>query len=87
MPTTEHKTILRWGNSQGVRLSKRLLEQANITENDEIELTALPNKIVIKKVEKTKRVHKTIEERFKDFNGTYEKIEIDWGKPEGKEVW
>ena len=31
---------------------------------------------------------KSIEEIFTDFDGEYEAIEIDWGKPVGKEfVW
>lgn len=34
-----------------------------------------------------KRIHKRVEERFKDFVGEYEKIEIDWGGPIREEVW
>ena len=29
----------------------------------------------------------SIEELFADFDSEYEMIEIDWGKPVGKEIW
>lgn len=30
---------------------------------------------------------KNIKELFKDYKGEYKKLEINWGKPEGKEIW
>lgn len=39
----------------------------------------------IQKVEKEKR--KTIKELFANYDGNYEKQEIDWGEPQGKEIW
>ena len=39
----------------------------------------------IQKVEKEKR--KTIKELFANYDGSYEKQEIDWGEPQGKEIW
>jgi len=30
---------------------------------------------------------KSIEERFKGYNGNYKPTEIDWGAPVGKEIW
>jgi antitoxin MazE len=38
--------IIRIGNSKGVRLPKALLEQANLTE--EVQIEAQPNQIVIR---------------------------------------
>jgi predicted nucleotidyltransferase len=34
-----------------------------------------------------KKPYKTIQERFKDFNGEYEPIEINWGTQVGEEIW
>jgi antitoxin MazE len=79
-------TIVKWGNSQGIRIPKLLLESANLSDNDTVEITAKNGNIIIKKV-KIKNTRKTIEERFKDFNDEYEPEEIDWGSPTGKEVW
>lgn len=32
------------------------------------------------------KAHKTIQERFKDFDGECEPINIDWGDPVGDEI-
>jgi antitoxin component of MazEF toxin-antitoxin module len=34
-----------------------------------------------------KKPANSIEDLFADFDGEYELVEIDWGKPEGKEIW
>jgi antitoxin MazE len=31
--------------------------------------------------------YKSIQELFEGFDGEYEPVEIDWGKPVGDEVW
>lgn len=79
-------TIVKWGNSQGIRLPKLLLDSVNLTDNDTVEVTAESDKIIIKKAN-NKEKYKSIQERFKDFDGTYEPIGMDWGKPVGKEIW
>lgn len=74
-----------WGNSQGIRLSKELLALAGITDNDLLEIELIEGGIVLKK---TKKEHRTLEERAKEFGGRlgpYE--EFDWGDPEGRERW
>lgn len=81
-----HTTIQKWGNSQGIRLPKLLLDIANLTDNDAVEVIAENNSIIIKKAD-NKRKHKSIQERFKGFEGDYVFEEIDWGKPVGKEIW
>ncbi len=86
-------TIQKWGNSQGLRIPKPLLDAAGIRENDRVELIQSENIIQIKK--SPMRKHRTLEERLTAF---YEKSvddidsvdnepETDWGKPEGREVW
>lgn len=85
--------VQKWGNSHGVRLPKALLEELDIRENDRVEITRLENTISIKKA--GRRPHKTLEERLTAYyNRPLEEIgrladtpEIDWGQPEGDEVW
>lgn len=79
-------TIVKWGNSQGIRLPKHLLDSAKINEDSTVEVIAENKRIIIKKVERRPR-HKTIQERFSNFDGKYESISIDWGEPVSKEVW
>ena len=84
-------TIVKWGNSQGIRIPKAFLQNMQISENDIVDVTLENDKIVIKRGEVKK--HKTTKERILDFYGpdfdkkhTPQK-EIDWGKPVGNEVW
>ena len=39
--------VSKWGNSQGIRISKKLLQSANIGLNDEVEIKAIDNKLII----------------------------------------
>ena len=87
-----HATIQRWGNSNGLRIPKALLEALGIRENDRVELTQTADTITIKKA--TAAPHRTLEERLTAFYGKpIEEIdriqseEIDWGKAEGVEEW
>ena len=86
-----HTTVVKWGNSQGIRLPKAFLQNMQINENDPVDVMLEDEKIVIKKIIRTE--HKTIKQRLMDYYGeNYEKHaspqkEIDWGKPAGNEVW
>lgn len=77
-------TIQKWGNSQGIRLPKYLLESIKWQENEQINIKAENGKIVI---EKAQEAEITIEELFADFDGQYIPIKIDWGGAVGKEIW
>jgi len=86
-------TIQKWGNSQGLRIPKSLLETLGIRENDRVQLIQNSDSITIKKAPVTK--HKTLEERLVAFYGKpieeIERIqddeEVDWGPASGAEVW
>lgn len=77
-------TIQRWGNSQGIRIPKYILEAVNLKENESIDIVTDEEKIVITKSVKRR---KSIEELFADYHEEYKPIVLDWGKPEGKEIW
>ena len=78
-------TIQKWGNSQGIRIPKILLDTVNWKENEEIVILVEDDKIIIEKAENAKR--KNIKELFEGFEGKYEPIEMDWGSPKGEEIW
>lgn len=80
-------TIVKWGNSQGIRLPKNLLETADLSENDTIEIFVKDKEIIIKKASPKNKNFKSITELFADYNGSYEPVEIDYGEPVGREVW
>ena len=74
-------TIVKWGNSQGIRLPKHLLESANISENDIVDVTAETDIIVIRKaVPKKKR--RTLKERLEGID-TSNYVWEEWGSYHG----
>jgi len=84
-------TIVKWGNSHGIRIPKVFLQNIQITENDPVDVILEKEKIIIKKSNVKK--HKTTKERLIEFYGvdfdknhTHQK-EIEWGVPAGKEIW
>lgn len=76
-------SIQKWGNSQGVRIPKFLLEAVQWRENERLVMSAEKDKIIIMKAEK----RKNIRELFADYQEDYKSVEIDWGEPAGEEVW
>ena len=78
-------TIQKWGNSQGVRIPKVLLDSIKWSENEEITIIVDNGKLIIEKAKEHKR--KNIKELFKDYKGEYEPVKIDWGEPKGEEIW
>ena len=86
-----YATIQKWGNSQGLRIPKALLDALGLRENDRVELTQADGGIHIKKAGFG---HRTLEERLTAFYGKpveeltrLETQELDWGERSGDEVW
>ena len=78
--------IQKCGNSQGVRIPKVILDSVNWSENEKIVIIVDNGKLVIEKA-KEEHKRKNIKELFKDYKEDYTPVEIDWGKPEGDEIW
>jgi len=81
-------TVTNIGDSLGVQFPKSLLKNVEIYENDDVEILVKDNSIIIKRREKSK--HLTTKERIAAFNEIKDEVqlsEIDWGKPQGKEIW
>ena len=76
--------VKAWGNSQGIRISKDILKEANIFVNDVLNVNVSNGQILLTKPFR----HKTLEERAADFGGKLSLDgEFDWGHPAGREVW
>lgn len=78
-------TIQKWGNSQGIRIPKALLDSVEWSENEQIIIVIDKGKLILEKANQHKR--KNIKELFQDYKDDYEPIEIDWGEPKGEEIW
>ena len=89
---TTQTNVRRWGNSQGIRLSKEIMTQMKLQENDTIEINICDGKMVIEKINKPKYLNLT--ERLESFyKKSIDEIhvdstqEVDVGDPKGNEFW
>ena len=78
--------IQKWGNSQGLRLSKALLADANLGQGDEVDVAAKDGVIIITPVNRKRGRHR-LEDLVARLPESYKPDEVDWGEPMGKEAW
>ena len=78
--------IQKWGNSQGLRLAKNLLEDAQLNVGDEVDVS-VKGGIVMLKPAKRIRGRYNIKDLVARIPKDYESDEVDWGEPVGKEIW
>lgn len=81
--------LAKWGNSAAIRIPKRVLEELNIDsnnfENISFNIDIEGEKLILrKKQEKTKFEFLAEQSKGEKLNP---KLDIDWGKPVGKEEW
>ncbi len=79
-------TIQRWGNSQGLRLSKALLADANIDVGDSVDVAVQNGALVITPVRRVRGGH-DLPTLVRRIPKGYKTEELDWGAPSGREVW
>jgi len=78
--------VQKWGNSQGLRLAKRVLEGAHISVGDAVDVTIRDGTIIIAPIKRI-RGKRSLRELVSRIPKRYEAGELDWGKPTGREVW
>ncbi len=78
--------IQKWGNSQGLRLVKHVLEDAHLSVGDEVNVTARDGMIVIAPARHI-RGKQSLQELVSPIPTNYKHREVDWGKPVGREAW
>ena len=89
---TIQTNIRRWGNSQGIRLSKEILAQMDLRENDTVGINVYDGKMTVEKINKPKYLN--LAERLEAFyKRPIDEIyvestqEVDVGDPKGNEIW
>ena len=78
--------IQKWGNSQGLRLAKQVLEDAHITVGDDVDVTVRDGVIVVVPARRI-RGKRSLKELVERIPKNYKTEETDWGRPVGNEVW
>jgi len=81
-----HTKIQKWGNSQGLRLAKNVLEDAHLGVGDEVDVAVQDGIIVVAPTKRIRgRYH--LEDLVSQIPTDYHASEVNWGKPVGKETW
>lgn len=78
--------VQKWGNSQGLRFTKAILEEAQINVGDEVDVSVQKGRIIVEPVTKV-RGRYDLKELVSRMPKEYKAEELDWGPPIGKEVW
>lgn len=79
----EEVVIRPWGNSQGIRIPKSILQKAGLHTADTLTIETDGSTIIMKKEFK----HKSLKERIAAYNGKIEIHDYNWGAPVGKEFF
>jgi antitoxin MazE len=78
--------IQKWGNSQGLRLPKHVLDEAGIAVGDDVEVTTHGGEICIVKT-RWVRGRVDLQELVDAMPAGCQPGELVWGEPQGKEIW
>ncbi len=78
--------VQRWGNSQGLRLHKNVLEEAHISVGDEVDLAVRDGVITLVPVKRVRGGH-DLKELVARIPKDYKPEEVNWGEAVGREVW
>ncbi len=78
--------IKKWGNSQGLKLTKQLLSDAQISVGDKVDIDIQKGQIVIAPVKSLEKKH-SLQELISLIPDDYQSSEVNWGSPIGKETW
>ena len=78
----DHVALRAWGNSQGIRIPKSIMVKLDLKISDVLDIEIENDAIVLRK----QFVHKSFEDRLKEYNGKISVCDFDWGEPKGREM-
>ena len=78
--------VQKWGNSQGLRVARAILEEAQIAVGDEVKLSVRRGQIIIEPTTKVRGKY-NLKKLVAKIPRGYRAAEVDWGPPVGKEAW
>ena len=78
--------IQKWGNSQGIRLAKKMLADAQLGVGDEVDISVKDGIIIVAPAKRI-RGRYNLKDLVARIPENYQAGEVDWGEPVGKEVW
>ena len=78
--------VQKWGNSQGIRLSKELLSDVEINVGDAVDVAVRDGALVVTPVRRVRGGH-DLRALVRRIPKDYKPEELDWGYPVGREIW
>ena len=78
--------IQKWGNSQGLRFTKTLLQEAQLNVGDEVRVSVQKGRIIVEPVTKV-RGRYDLKELVSKIPQECQVEELDSSEPVGKEIW
>ena len=78
--------VQKWGNSQGIRLSREALADAHIAVGDELQVTVHKGTLVLTPRRRVRGGH-DLRDLVRRIPKDDRAAELDWGPPRGREVW
>jgi antitoxin MazE len=78
--------IQKWGNSQGIRLTKNLLADVQLGVGDEVDISVKDGIMIVTPAKKMRGKY-SLKDLVSRIPENYQTGEVDWGEPVGKEVW
>ena len=78
--------IQKWGNSQGLRLSKDLLSDADIDVGDAVDVAVHKGALIVRPLRRVRGGH-DLRALVGRIPKKYKPEALAWGPPVGREVW
>ena len=78
--------IQKWGNSQGLRISKNMLSEAQLDIGDEVDISIKEGIMVVAPAKRI-RGRYSLRDLVARIPEGYKPGEVEWDGPTGKEIW
>jgi antitoxin MazE len=78
--------IQRWGNSQGIRLPKTVMEDARLEVGDAVHVSVVDGSIVVTPARRV-RGRTSLAALVAGIAPNERAVEVEWGDAEGDEAW
>ena len=82
----QHVHITKWGNSLGFRIPRGIADSLNIQAGDTLELAPAEGGLLLKKALRREKRY-ALADILDSFVPLSVHPEVDFGKPQGEEVW
>lgn len=82
----QHVQIAKWGNSLGFRIPRGIADSLDIQAGDTLELTPAQCGLLLKKAPHRRKRY-VLADILDSFATSAAHPEVDFGKPQGEEIW